>query len=173
MSLAAALLLLSLASASRNSNPAGAPARDSVAVLVGAGDIASCSFDHDEATARLLDSIPGTVFTAGDNVYSSGTPDQFTRCYAPTWGRHKARTKPVPGNHDYTTSAARVPRPRASNSPRPSLRRELVIAVGSWPRRSSCLRSPVATRLPSWRLSGDGSSVVWCRFLHSLAVSRT
>jgi len=72
-------------------------------VLVGAGDIAGCRYDHDEATAKLLDSIPGTVFTAGDNVYSSGTPDQFTRCYEPTWGRHKARTRPSPGNHDYQT----------------------------------------------------------------------
>jgi hypothetical protein len=72
-------------------------------VLVGAGDIAGCPYDDDEATARLLDSIPGTVFTAGDNVYSSGTPNQFTRCYEPTWGRHKARTRPSPGNHDYET----------------------------------------------------------------------
>ncbi|HWQ15464.1 MAG TPA: hypothetical protein VNL77_21870, partial [Roseiflexaceae bacterium] len=38
-------------------------------VLVGAGDIASCGHDRDEATARLLDAIPGTVFTTGDNVY--------------------------------------------------------------------------------------------------------
>ena len=82
----------------------GAPATPpSPAVLVGAGDIASCRYDDDEATAKLLDSIPGTVFTAGDNVYSSGTPDQFARCYEPNWGRHKARTRPSPGNHDYQT----------------------------------------------------------------------
>lgn len=72
------------------------------AVLVGAGDIASCRHDDDEATAKLLDSIPGTVFTAGDNVYS-GSPTRFADCYAPTWGRHKARTRPSPGNHDYRT----------------------------------------------------------------------
>ena len=72
-------------------------------VLVGAGDIAGCAYDDDEATAKLLDGIPGTVFTAGDNVYGSGTPTQFSRCYAPTWGRHKARTRPSPGNHDYDT----------------------------------------------------------------------
>ena len=70
-------------------------------VLVGAGDIASCRYDDDEATAKLLDSIPGTVFTAGDNVYSNGAPDLFRDCYAPTWGRHRARTRPAPGNHDY------------------------------------------------------------------------
>ena len=76
------------------------------AVLVGAGDIAVCNVPEDEATAALLDNIQGTVFTAGDNVYPDGTADQFTNCYDPSWGRHKARTKPVPGNHDYTTAGA-------------------------------------------------------------------
>src|SRR5207248_1187355 len=27
-------------------------------------------------------------------------------CYEPTWGRHKARTRPVPGNHEYDTQGA-------------------------------------------------------------------
>ena len=75
-------------------------------VLVGAGDISTCDNSNDEATAKLLDSISGTVFTAGDNAYPSGTYTQFTNCYHPTWGRHKSRTKPVPGNHDYNTSGA-------------------------------------------------------------------
>ncbi len=80
-------------------------------VLVGAGDIADCSNDNDEATAQLLDSLvhdtlPVVVFTAGDNAYSSGTAAQFRDCYHPTWGRHKARTRPAPGNHDYRTSDA-------------------------------------------------------------------
>ena len=72
-------------------------------VLVGAGDISICSNDNDELTAQLLDNIPGTVFTTGDNVYGSGTYTQFMECYDPTWGRHKDRTRPVPGNHDYGT----------------------------------------------------------------------
>ncbi len=75
-------------------------------VFVGAGDISDCGNDNDEATAALLDGIAGTVFTTGDNVYSSGTAAQFAECYDPTWGRHKARTKPAPGNHDYNTSGA-------------------------------------------------------------------
>ena len=74
--------------------------------LVGAGDIASCTQNYDSATARLLDNIRGTVFTLGDNVYPSGTADRFRNCYDPTWGRHKARTKPTLGNHDYTTNGA-------------------------------------------------------------------
>ena len=75
-------------------------------VLVGAGDISTCDNSNDEATAKLLDNISGTVFTAGDNAYPSGTYTQFTNCYHPTWGRHKSRTKPVPGNHEYNTSGA-------------------------------------------------------------------
>ncbi len=76
------------------------------AVLVGAGDIGTCIGDGDEATAKLLDRIPGTVFAAGDNVYNSGTAAEFANCYGPTWGRHKARTRPVAGNHEYETPGA-------------------------------------------------------------------
>ena len=76
------------------------------AVLVGAGDISSCSNNNDEATAKLLDGISGTVFVLGDNTYSSGTATEYANCYDPTWGRHKSRTKPIPGNHDYNTSGA-------------------------------------------------------------------
>jgi hypothetical protein len=70
-------------------------------ILVGAGDITGCSYGEDEATAKLLDGIGGTVFTVGDNAYDSGTVAEFENCYDPTWGRHKARTKPAPGNHEY------------------------------------------------------------------------
>src|SRR3954454_5366308 len=76
-------------------------------VFVGAGDIASCSRTQDEATAKLLDGIAGVVFAAGDNVYENGTLKEYTDCYGPTWGRHKSRTKPVPGNHEYQTSGAK------------------------------------------------------------------
>ena len=73
-------------------------------VLVGAGDIADCTTG--EPTAKLLDNIAGTVFTAGDNAYTNGTDAEFATCYDPSWGRHKARTRPAPGNHDYGTSGA-------------------------------------------------------------------
>ena len=75
-------------------------------VLVGSGDIAHCRSDGDEITASMLDNIPGTVFTTGDNVYRDGTPEEFANCYDPTWGRHKDRTYPSPGNHDYHTADA-------------------------------------------------------------------
>lgn len=75
-------------------------------VLVGAGDIAQCVNDEDEATAKILDGIAGTVFTVGDNAYPDGTADEYRRCYDPTWGRHKARTYATTGNHDYHTPNA-------------------------------------------------------------------
>ena len=75
-------------------------------ILAGAGDIASCASTGDEATAELLDAIDGTVFTAGDNVYYSGSSALFANCYDPSWGRHRDRTRPVPGNHDYLTAGA-------------------------------------------------------------------
>jgi 3',5'-cyclic AMP phosphodiesterase CpdA len=78
------------------------------AVLVGAGDIALCgpNLANAEETSRLLDGISGTVFTTGDNTQTSGTEQEFRDCYDPTWGRHKARTHPVPGNHDFGTASA-------------------------------------------------------------------
>ena len=75
-------------------------------VFVGAGDIASCSSSGDEATANLLDNIPGTVYTLGDNAYESGSSAEFLNCYNPSWGRHKARTRPSVGNHEYYTAGA-------------------------------------------------------------------
>jgi len=71
--------------------------------IVAAGDIAGCWWRSDEATARLLDNIGGVVMPLGDAVYSNGTTGQFADCYGPTWGRHKARTRPAIGNHDYRT----------------------------------------------------------------------
>ena len=75
-------------------------------VLVGAGDIASCSSSGDSATASLLAGIAGTVFTAGDNAYERGSALEFSSCYDPTWGTFRSRTRPSAGNHDYGTSGA-------------------------------------------------------------------
>jgi hypothetical protein len=86
--------------------PGEGAAGASIAVLVGAGDIATCSSWADQRTARLLDDIGGTVFTAGDNAYPRGTLWQFRHCYAPSWGRHFDRTRPAVGNHEYATADA-------------------------------------------------------------------
>jgi hypothetical protein len=76
------------------------------AIMVGAGDVASCASAGSEATASLLDVNPGVVFTAGDNAYDTGSAAEFTSCYDPSWGRHKDRTKPSPGERDYFTKGA-------------------------------------------------------------------
>ena len=81
------------------------------AVLVGAGDIARCFVEGDEITAALLDNIPGTVMALGDNAYEidespSRVLSAFADCYESSWGRHKARTRPVPGNHEYLADGA-------------------------------------------------------------------
>jgi acid phosphatase type 7 len=75
-------------------------------VLLAAGDISTCGNDGDEQTARILDGQAGTIATLGDNAYEDGTSSQFANCYDPTWGRHKDRTRPSPGNHDYHTGGA-------------------------------------------------------------------
>jgi hypothetical protein len=75
-------------------------------VIAGAGDIALCGSPGAQGTATLLDAIDGTVFTAGDNAYFQGSAAQFAQCYEPTWGRHKGRTRPAPGNHEYETPGA-------------------------------------------------------------------
>jgi len=100
------------------------------ATLVGAGDIASCSYNRDYQTARVVNSTiasadaPVTIFTLGDNAYPDGTGSQFRNCYDPTWGgshlgkrtditptlynpRMWSLTRlPVVGNHEYRTPGA-------------------------------------------------------------------
>jgi hypothetical protein len=73
------------------------------AVLLGAGDIAACGSIHDEETAALIESIPGIVFTTGDNAYLRGSAAEFRKCYDPSWGEFRWRTRPAIGNHDVLT----------------------------------------------------------------------
>src|SRR5215208_5553949 len=74
--------------------------------VVAAGDIASCRTQGDEATAKLVEGIEGTVLALGDEAYPRGSQANFEECYDPSWGRFKERTRPVPGNHEYETQAA-------------------------------------------------------------------
>jgi hypothetical protein len=70
-------------------------------VLLGVGDTASCASPGDEATAAVMAGLDGPIFTTGDNVYDTGTAAEFANCYDPSWGTFRARTRPVPGNHDW------------------------------------------------------------------------
>lgn len=76
------------------------------AIVLAAGDIVECGSDEPEATARILDRFPrATVAALGDVVYEEGTTEEFEECYGPTWGRHRARTRPAIGNHEMDTDA--------------------------------------------------------------------
>ena len=109
------LVVLIFAVCTDASGPNVAPAASSPAlnvvgatpeVLVGAADVGVCSGSGDEATAKLLDGISGTIMMLGDGAYTGGTAAEYTDCYGPTWGRHRARTRPTPGDIDYKTANA-------------------------------------------------------------------
>ncbi len=76
------------------------------ATLIAAGDVASCRSPGDEATAALVAKVPGTVAVLGDIVYDRGTAAELARCYSPSWGRFRKRTRPALGNHDYASGSA-------------------------------------------------------------------
>ena len=71
------------------------------ASLIAVGDIASCTTDDDEATARVVAQLPGTLAVLGDAVYEKGAEEEFARCYLPAWGRFLSRTRAALGNHEY------------------------------------------------------------------------
>lgn len=95
-----------IANGAKGGTPKKQPA-ETTFVLVGAGDIASCKDpEGSQATAKLVDKIPGTVFAAGDLAYEKGTAEEFKNCYNPSWGRFKDRTRPALGNHEYVDPTA-------------------------------------------------------------------
>ena len=76
-------------------------------MLVAAGDIAACQDDNRAAeTAALIGPHVNVIATLGDHAYDDSTARQFADCYEPTWGALRARTRPVPGNHDYHSTDA-------------------------------------------------------------------
>jgi hypothetical protein len=102
--------------------------------LVGAGDIADCSYSNDEGTAQLLGStlrsltpdhsLPpleqARAIAMGDNAYPRANRTQYANCYdnynldsswttyiasrPDWWGQYKDHTMPVLGNHEYMNS---------------------------------------------------------------------
>jgi chitodextrinase len=89
--------------------PDFALAPSSAHVVLAAGDIARCGIGDDEKTAEVLDSLVelhpnATVMPLGDLVYPDGTAANFQNCYRPSWGRHKGRSRPMLGNHEYDAS---------------------------------------------------------------------
>jgi hypothetical protein len=82
--------------------------------LVAAGDLAckpgmapSATECQAAATALLAESLhPDVVLTLGDEQYDVGRAEDFVESYERTWGRLKAITHPVPGNHEYAGGRA-------------------------------------------------------------------
>ena len=81
-------------------------ARDGGNIILAAGDVAECGREGAEKTAQILDRTSGTILILGDLAYESGTLWEFQNCFDPTWGRHKQRSRPAPGNHEYLTPGA-------------------------------------------------------------------
>jgi hypothetical protein len=102
-------LAIPLALPRTNANVRGSVAAvDQPEILVGAGDIADCNdLSGAQATAKLLEQIPGTVMAVGDLAYPDGTKENFA-CYEKTWGRVRSRTRPAPGNHEFHSAGAKV-----------------------------------------------------------------
>ena len=87
-------------------------------MIAAAGDIACAPSDpnvrgSDPASCQqaatsdvLLRRQYATVLALGDLQYDEGTRGAFAGVYGPSWGRVRARTHPVPGNHEYETPGA-------------------------------------------------------------------
>jgi acid phosphatase type 7 len=70
----------------------------------GAGTPTRC---RQQYTSDLLVGAPlSAVLTLGDSQYEDGLLTAFNSVYDPSWGRVKTITRPVPGNHEYQSSAA-------------------------------------------------------------------
>jgi acid phosphatase type 7 len=78
-------------------------------VIAAAGDIACAPYKsrgsstcRQTDTAALLDAKPYTaVLPLGDNQYYCGSLSDYTKAYAPTWGRYRDISFPVAGDNDY------------------------------------------------------------------------
>ncbi len=70
----------------------------------GAGTATRCRMLSTSDLALSLS--PAALLLLGDNQYENGTLAKFQASYDPSWGRLKAITHPVPGNHEYQTPGA-------------------------------------------------------------------
>ena len=90
--------------------PSMAPPR--LPTLAAAGDIVCAPASRDPCrhleTLQVVENLaPDLVLPLGDNQYDSGTASEYATMYNQSWGRLKARSRPVPGNHEYQDPGAR------------------------------------------------------------------
>ena len=88
--------------------PLGPDAGAASVTVAAAGDIARPSFGlPQQQTADLVTAFnPTAVFALGDTQYENGELANFQTYYNASWGAFKAKTRPIPGNHEYQTSGA-------------------------------------------------------------------
>jgi hypothetical protein len=101
-------------------------------VVVAAGDIAEAGGHQRLTSERVLELDPDRVLVLGDNQYPNGELDAYRRLYHPTWGRFKARTRPVPGNHEYETPGAAGYLAYFGKQARPKGRSYYSFDLGGW-----------------------------------------
>jgi Calcineurin-like phosphoesterase len=82
-------------------------------VIATGGDVACNTGTAGSTTCRQLSTSNllvgqdlAAVLPLGDLQYESGELANYNAYYGPTWGRVKAITHPVPGNHEYNTAGA-------------------------------------------------------------------
>jgi single-stranded DNA-binding protein len=83
-------------------------------VIAAVGDIACApgytvgsGCQHKAVADKIIsDTAVSKVLALGDLQYESGALSAFLEVYDKSWGPLKAKTKPIPGNHEYQTSGA-------------------------------------------------------------------
>ena len=98
---------------SQPADPGSVAAAATDPVILAAGDLVCgtgtpagtlCKY---AATAALVAPIaPAAVLLLGDIQYENATLADFNTYFGPTWGAHKAITRPAAGNHEYNTAGA-------------------------------------------------------------------
>jgi hypothetical protein len=174
------LLFAAVTFAAVTASRAETPSGDPIGILLAAGDITGCKqkgSKHAEVAARIQKEIddakglPVGILALGDLAYANykntkPVPGTYAPCFESfkaTWGVHKDRLFPVPGNHDYSDDI-----PKTAKKPTPvKLYREyfadrildLKKASGN-PVDPNDKRLSFATRFPDkdgWLLAGINS----------------
>jgi hypothetical protein len=113
------LLLSALTFGGLTASRAQSPSRGPIGILLAAGDITAChqtGSKHAETAAQIQKEIdaakglPIGILALGDLAYANSAwknpvPGTYGRCFdrfEATWGVHKDRLFPVPGNHEYS-----------------------------------------------------------------------
>lgn len=70
------------------------------------GDTGWCGAPAMPMLSRLMATLGGDIFFAGDLAYPNGSLTEFQRCFDPDFGKFRSRFWATPGNHDYQTAGA-------------------------------------------------------------------